>query len=164
MTTNRRNSLDYVHWMSLLENFIFIGNVIEESLASQNRLLILILKREGSVLKIWLYIEDVVINEGEIIRMNKITEMYTTMQKEQGITLQGVTNQALKERLIRRFKGRIDFFIRCATSTDLVYSTSEESIQTRLNTKLKRVKKAAIMIKEEISTFDGPFSSWPPPS
>ena len=108
------------------------------------------------------YIEDIVINEGEVVRISCISKIYENIQKDKGIASQRTSHFLLKARLQNHFKGRIDFFRKNETSIDLIYGTSKEPIQFRCNTREEKVKKVAAIICDEIKDFKGPFSSWPP--
>ena len=86
------------------------------------------------------YIEDIVINEGEVVRISCISKIYKNIQKDKGIAFQGTSHFLLKARLQNHFKGRIDFFRKNETSIDLIYGTSKEPIQFRRNTTRKSEK------------------------
>ena len=71
------------------------------------------------------YIEDTVINEGEVVRISCISKIYEKIQKDKGIAIQGTSHFLLKVRSQNHFKGRIDFFRKNETSIDLIYGTSK---------------------------------------
>ena len=85
------------------------------------------------------YIEDIVINEGEVVRISCISKIYENIQKDKGIASQRTSHFLLKARLQNHFKGRIDFFRKNETSTDLTYGASKEPIQFRRNTTEEKV-------------------------
>ena len=45
------------------------------------------------------YIEDIVINEGEVVRISCISKIYENIQKDKGIAIQGTSHFLLKARL-----------------------------------------------------------------
>ena len=110
------------------------------------------------------YIEDIVINEGEVVRISCISKIYENIQKDKGIASQRTSHFLLKARLQNHFKGRIDFFRKNGTSIDLTYGTSKEPIQFTRDTTEKKVKKVVAIIHDKIKDFKDHFSSWPPPS
>ena len=110
------------------------------------------------------YIEDIVINEGEVVRISCISKIYENIQKDKGIASQRTSHFLLKARLQNHFKGRIDFFRKNGTSIDLTYGTSKEPIQFTRDTTEKKVKKVVAIIRDKIKDFKDHFSSWPPPS
>ena len=71
------------------------------------------------------YIEDTVINKGEVVRISCISKIYENIQKVKGIAIQGTSHFLLKARRQNHFKGRIDFFRKNETSIDLIYGTSK---------------------------------------
>ena len=144
------------------KNFILITHAIGK-FASHLTLAILTLKPGKNVFDdLVSYIEDIVINEGEVVRISCISKIYENIQKDKGIASQRTSHFLLKARLQNHFKGRIDFFRKNETSIDLIYGTSKEPIQFRCNTREEKVKKVAAIICDEIKDFKGPFSSWPP--
>ena len=141
------------------KNFILITHAIGK-FASHLTLAILTLKPGKNVFDdLVSYIEDIVINEGEVVRISCISKIYENIQKDKGIASQRTSHFLLKARLQNHFKGRIDFFRKNETSTDLIYDTSEEPIQFRRNTIEVKVKKVAAIIRDEIKDFKGTFSS-----
>ena len=85
------------------------------------------------------YKEDIVINESEVVRISCISKIYLNIQKGNGIVIQGTSHFLLKAPLQNHFKGRIDFFRKNETSTDLTYGASKEPIQFRRNTTEEKV-------------------------
>ena len=83
------------------------------------------------------YIEGIFINE--VVRISCISKIYENIQKDKGIAIQGTSHLLLKARLQNHFKGRIDFFRKNETSTDLTYGASKEPIQFRRNTTEEKV-------------------------
>ena len=45
------------------------------------------------------YIEDIVINEGEVVRISCISKIYENIQKDKGIAIQGTSHFLLNARL-----------------------------------------------------------------
>ena len=86
------------------------------------------------------YIEDIVVNEGEVVCIICISKIYENIQKGKGMAIQGTSHFLLKARLQNHFKGRIDFFRKNETSIDLIYDTSIEPNQFRRNTTRKSEK------------------------
>ena len=71
------------------------------------------------------YIEDILINEGEVVCISCISKIYENIQKDKGIAIQGTSHFLLKARLQNHFKRRIDFFRKNETTIDLIYGTSK---------------------------------------
>ena len=88
------------------------------------------------------YIEDIVINEGEVVCISCISKICENIQKYKGISIQRTSHFLLIARIQNHFKERIDFFRKNETSIDLIYNTSKELIQFRCNTTEEKMKKS----------------------
>ena len=108
------------------------------------------------------YVEDAVIKEGEIIRMTSLSNTYKNIQEEKGISAKALKPQLLKARIITRFGKKVTFLKTSSTSAEIILSSSQEDAHSKVNNNKEKVRKAAKLIKEEIKSFKGPFSSWPP--
>ena len=73
------------------------------------------------------YIEDNVINKGEVVCISCILKIYKNIQKDKGVAIQGTSHFLLKAQLQNHFKGRIDFFRKNKTNIDLIYGTHPKS-------------------------------------
>lgn len=55
------------------------------------------------------YVQDFVINEGNVVKMSALTTLYENLQKEKNLAVKGAENRLLKARLVNKFKHALSF-------------------------------------------------------
>ena len=110
------------------------------------------------------YVQDFIINEGNVVKMQALTTLYEKLQQEKNVTVKGAENRLLKARLVNKFKHALSFFQKGEGKADLVYSDEKPKPKHPTKSKKQCVEEIACMIREEILNFDSPFSTWPPKS
>ena len=109
------------------------------------------------------YVQDYIIDKGNVVKMSFLTETYHTLQKEKNIPIKGTDNRLLKNRLKRNFGDNLSFFQKGQGKADLVYSdVFPRKIKSRHFE--QKIKEVASLLREEIQSFQGVFDQWPPES
>ena len=110
------------------------------------------------------YVQYYVINEGHVIKITDLTNLYKNMQMDKNIPVSGVENRFLKARLVNRFKEKLEFFQKKNGVTEILYSDLPPTKEKHLTTHIEKVHNAASEVRKEILQCRSPFSSWPPPA
>ena len=110
------------------------------------------------------YVQDYIVNEGHVIKMTDLTNLYKDMQVDKKIQLSGIENRSLKARLVKRFKEKIDFFQKKDGVAEILYSDLPATKEKHLSTYIEKIRNVAKEVRKEILQCQSPFSSWPPPA
>ena len=115
------------------------------------------------------HILDVVVRNGQIVRIFALANLYATLQCEKGIPVMGTNNRNLKTRLVKLFGSKLTFFLKKAGTAEFVYSTETPTEHDNerslfLMTDKEKVKVIATKIRQEINNQTDLFSCWPPPA
>ena len=108
------------------------------------------------------YVQDFIINEGNVVKMSKLSKLYENLQKEENVAVIGAENRLLKTRLVNKFRNSLNFFQKGDGKADLVYSDEKPKAKQQIKSNTQRVEEIAVMIREEILNFGSQFSTWPP--
>ena len=128
-------------------------------------------KRQDCIDKLKEYVNELVIRNGQIIRVSDIAKRYVRLQEESDISSGSCETRMVKSLLINVFGDKISFVQKKIGTAEFVFATENDNNDRNeqnlmFMTDVEKVKKIAAMIKNEITTFydDNPiFSDWPPP-
>ena len=117
------------------------------------------------------YVNELVIRNGQIIRVSDIAKRYVRLQEESDISSGSCETRMVKSLLINVFGDKISFVQKKIGTAEFVFATENDNNDRNeqnlmFMTDVEKVKKIAAMIKNEITTFydDNPiFSDWPTP-
>ena len=117
--------------------------------------------RERCFNEIRTFVEKEVIEDGDYININTLSEKYGKMQEQLGIEKKGVQNRHLKARLINAFGNRITFSKKSEGLAETILNT-EKVNRIGIDDPVELVKEAGRIVRKELLAFPDVYTSWPP--
>ena len=119
-------------------------------------------KRNECFEKLCRFINEKIINDGEVIRTTQIVAFYKTILQEANFELEGCRSDNLRPRIERQYGQDIEFYKVPNKHTVFVYSSSVLGGQLHITPSPENLARNAKFIRDEIKNMKSPFENWPP--
>ena len=107
------------------------------------------------------FIDEKIINDGEVIRMTQIAVFYKTILQEANFELEGCRSDNLRARIEGQYRQDIEFYKVAKKHTVFAYSFRVLGGQLHLTPSPENLARNAKFIRGEIKSMKSPFESWP---
>ena len=108
------------------------------------------------------FINEKIINDGEVIRMTQIVAFYKTILQEANFELEGCRSDNVRTRIERQYGQEIEFYKVPKKHTVFVNSSSVLGGQLHITPSPENLARNAKFIRDKIKNMKSPFGNWPP--
>ena len=125
------------------------------------------LKKRECLSRLKEYVDEIIFQKGWVVKVSNLTKFYEKCQKEIGIPVRGAENRHVKLHLVNIYGEKLLFYQKEIGLPELAYSATgpveqNENSDFLMLTEVEKVKKVALIVKDELKEYESCFSTWPP--